>query len=491
MRSARATSASVATWTPPSGTGCSGSSGICRSTAAVHNRISWRAVGLSAARAGSPSAPTTSCSGVARSEYANPSVTTPYTTFPVSPFPFPVPRSPFPGSSTRPIAPIPMEVSLAVRPPADARGRPDCILVRPCLDPQQPEQHVVPLPGPEPLVPRVDLVPRPAPRAEHAGAVSRRDGERPLELRTGEVLRCVALDHGQGARVPREHGRFRKDAVHDEPFVGAEPLRTSFAELLLEGDARALDGATRRFESAAGLRDLVLGQIDELEPARFERRAHRQPERSHTGHDAVAPRFVRGAQAPVGAAAADGRRDVRPHDRQHAVVVDHLPELDPIEKADGERRRGALLHRVHGDARVLHRLGPGDLVDVRPAQARFGHVRHGYRPGRYHCVFPGARRGHGYRDLSAQPRYVTLRSGVSTLRPLPSSARATPVISCTTIPFRASAAVSSSGVMKRAKSWKPSGIVCWTYSSSQMSRRNAAMVRLCVRKPRPPPGART
>src|SRR6266516_4330961 len=92
MRSARATSASVATWTPPSGTGCSGSSGICRSTAAVHNRISWRAVGLSAARAGSPSAPTTSCSGVARSEYANPSVTTPYTTFPVSCFPFPVSR---------------------------------------------------------------------------------------------------------------------------------------------------------------------------------------------------------------------------------------------------------------------------------------------------------------------------------------------------------------------------------------------------------------
>ena len=68
MRSAWATSASVATKTRASGTGCSGSSGTCRSTAAVHNRISWRTVGLSAARTGSPSAPTTSCNGVCRSE---------------------------------------------------------------------------------------------------------------------------------------------------------------------------------------------------------------------------------------------------------------------------------------------------------------------------------------------------------------------------------------------------------------------------------------
>ena len=101
MRSARATSASDARNTPPRGTGCNGSSGSWRSTAAVQRRISWRTVGLSAARAGSPSAPTTSCRGVARSEYANPSVTTPNTTFPVS--------------STRTIAPMPIGVSVAVQ----------------------------------------------------------------------------------------------------------------------------------------------------------------------------------------------------------------------------------------------------------------------------------------------------------------------------------------------------------------------------------------
>ena len=68
MRSARAMSASFATNTRAIGTGCSGSSGSWRSTAAVHRRISCRTVGASAARAGSPSAPTTSWSGVARSE---------------------------------------------------------------------------------------------------------------------------------------------------------------------------------------------------------------------------------------------------------------------------------------------------------------------------------------------------------------------------------------------------------------------------------------
>src|SRR5712691_11628982 len=86
MRRARATSASDARNTPPRGTGCSGSSGSWRSTAAVQRRISWRTVGLSAARAGSPSAPTTSCRGDARSEYAKPSGTTPKTPLPVSRF---------------------------------------------------------------------------------------------------------------------------------------------------------------------------------------------------------------------------------------------------------------------------------------------------------------------------------------------------------------------------------------------------------------------
>src|SRR5438094_553383 len=197
MRSACATSASVATWTPPSGTGCSGSSGCWRSTAAVHSRISWRAVGARAARAGSPSAPTTARSGraglqvrlhvVYRIQQAVPARV---------------------GGGER--------GALAPEPRADARRRPDCILVRARLDPQQSEQQVVSLPGPEPLVPGVDLVPRPAAGAEHAGAMSRRDRERALELRAREVLRAVALDHTQRAGVPREDGRLGEQAVHDE-----------------------------------------------------------------------------------------------------------------------------------------------------------------------------------------------------------------------------------------------------------------------------------
>src|SRR6476661_5408182 len=82
MRSASTTSRSLASQTGPSGTGCSGSSGICRRTAAVNSRISARI-------------------GVTRSEYANPSVTTPNTTRP--------------SSSTLTIAPIPIGVSRAVQ----------------------------------------------------------------------------------------------------------------------------------------------------------------------------------------------------------------------------------------------------------------------------------------------------------------------------------------------------------------------------------------
>src|SRR5206468_4321638 len=168
--------------------------------------------------------------------------------------------------------------ALAPEPRADARRRPDRMLVRPRLNPQQPEQQVVSLPGPEPLVPGVDLVPRPAAGAEHAGAMSRRDRERPLELRAREVLRAVALDHAQRAGAPREDGRLGEQAVHDEPLVRAEPHRAPFAQLLFEGDASALDRATRRFESAAGLSSLVSRHIDQLEPARLERRADRGPQ---------------------------------------------------------------------------------------------------------------------------------------------------------------------------------------------------------------------
>src|SRR2546426_9113811 len=43
-----------------------------RSTLFPYTTLFRSTLGLSAARAGSPSAPTTSCRGVARSEYANP-----------------------------------------------------------------------------------------------------------------------------------------------------------------------------------------------------------------------------------------------------------------------------------------------------------------------------------------------------------------------------------------------------------------------------------
>src|SRR5207253_99355 len=199
----------LATCTCPSGTGCNGSSGVCRSTAAVHKRISCRTVGLSAALAGSPSAPTTSCSGVARSEYANPSVTTPYTTRPA-------PCSPRPAPSTLTIAPIPMLVSFAVQ------KWNWCGVAR--FHPQQSVQEVVPLPRPQPEIPGVDCAARAAAfRPEHAGAVDRGQGQRALELRALEVLGAVTFDDAHRAGVRGQRGRIGEHPVHDQPFVGAEP----------------------------------------------------------------------------------------------------------------------------------------------------------------------------------------------------------------------------------------------------------------------------
>ena len=101
MRRATSTSSRVAARTGANGTGCTGSSGSCRSTAARHSLISARRVGPPLA-AGSPCAATTSWSGVGRSEYARPSTTTAYTYRP----------SP---ASTRTMAPIPTAVSSAVQ----------------------------------------------------------------------------------------------------------------------------------------------------------------------------------------------------------------------------------------------------------------------------------------------------------------------------------------------------------------------------------------
>ncbi len=67
MRSATATSSSDASATVPMGTGCSGSSGIWRSTCAVYRRISARWVAATDAPAGEPSWPSTSWIGDMRS----------------------------------------------------------------------------------------------------------------------------------------------------------------------------------------------------------------------------------------------------------------------------------------------------------------------------------------------------------------------------------------------------------------------------------------
>src|SRR2546427_7785971 len=125
------------------------------------------------------------------------------------------------------------------------------------LDPQQAEQQVVPLPRPQPQVPRGSLVVRQTPRAERRGAMQRRKREGAREGVALEVLRAVALDHPERARMPGEAGGLGEHTVHDEPLFGAERREVPLRQVLLERDAGVLDGAPccleRRPRLAQGL----------------------------------------------------------------------------------------------------------------------------------------------------------------------------------------------------------------------------------------------
>src|SRR5207302_4476452 len=187
---------------------------------------------------------------------------------------------------------------------------------------------------------------------------------------------------------------------------------------------------------------------------------------------------------------ADRGGGVRPHDGRDPAVSDHAPLLDAVEEAHGsERQRPRVIQRMHAELPGFDRIGPGELLDIVAAEAGLGNVGRGHGAGGDDRVDPRA--GDGHRVRSAQPRYVMLRSSVRTRRLVPSPPRAIPFISCATMSLRASFSVSSAGVMNRWKSWKPSGMVCCTYSSSHTTCRKPAMVRLWVRNPSPPPGART
>src|SRR5690242_12272099 len=147
------------------------------------------------------------------------------------------------------------------------------------------------------------------------------------------------------------------------------------------------------------------------------------------------------------------RSDVGLDDGRDPGVSHHPPELDAIQKRDRAGGRREPLHCPYGmdlQLAVLDRIGPGELLDVTTTDARLRNRRGRNGARRDDRVDPGAR--HRQRVRSAQPRYVTLRSSVSTRRPLPSPARATPFISCMTMSFFASLSVSSAGVMNRAKS---------------------------------------
>src|SRR6266581_2535704 len=358
------------------------------------------------------------------------------------------------------------------------------------LDAQQAVQQVVALPRPEAQVPGMDVAPRTtAARPEDAGAMAGRQRERPLELRALEVLRAVTLHDAQRAGVGGQRGGIGEDAVHHEPFVGAERREALLRQAALERSARLLHYDTGGRQGTRGLAGGVRGKLDHTYTARLERGAHHARQALQPRDGELLRVLGDGTETAVRPAPADRRSHVRADDRRHPGVPHDPPLLDAVEKTHRRRlERAGAGQRVDSQVLILHRIGAGELLHVAPSDTRLRHAGRGHRARGEDRLDPRA--GGRHRVRSAQPRYVTLRLSVSTLPP-PSGARSTPFISCTTIPFRARPSFSSAGVMKRRKSWKPSGMVWRTYSSSQMSCRNAALVRLCVRKPSPPPGAST
>src|SRR4029077_13594749 len=79
-----------------------------------------------------------------------------------------------------------------------------------------------------------------APRTEHAGAMVRRQRERPLQLRALEVLCPVTLHDAKRARMRGERGRVGNDPVDHEPFAPAEGVEPALRHAPLECRARLL-----------------------------------------------------------------------------------------------------------------------------------------------------------------------------------------------------------------------------------------------------------
>ena len=243
---------------------------------------------------------------------------------------------------------------------------------------------------------------RAAARAKHRRAVQRGERERALERIAFEVLRAMTLDHAERARVGREPGRLGEHAIHHQPFLGLERRHVTLSERLFERDARVLHGAAGRLERRSRLSHGVLreGDVEQLHAARLEGGAHGRPQRGPGGRVKRPRCLPHRPQPALAGPPPHGRRDVRPHDRHHAVVVADFPALDAVEERHGPRGRAGDAQRMDPELGVLDQLGAGDLGEIGSAQGFLGHMRCRHRAGRHDRVRPAE---HRYRVRSAQP----------------------------------------------------------------------------------------
>ena len=269
---------------------------------------------------------------------------------------------------------------------------------------QQAVQQIVSLPRPQPHIPGIDVAPgssRLGPK--HAGAMTVRQRQRPLQLRTLEILSAMTLHDAERARMLGQRGGIREHAVQHQPLVrgqGGEPL---LRQAPLEGGSSLLHFDPRGGQRARRLAGVVGRKLEHPHVGGLERPAHarRKPVEPRDRH--LFRGFRDRAETAIRPAPADRGGGVGPHDRRDAAVPHHAPLLDTVQKAHGGgRQRPGVVERVHAQLRVLDRVGARELLEVAATQARIRNVGGRHRPRGHDRLDPRA--GNGHRVRSAQPR---------------------------------------------------------------------------------------
>ncbi len=175
--------------------------------------------------------------------------------------------------------------------------------------------------------------------------------------------------------MARQFPRHGEQPVDHQPLRAGQTGERALRQVALQGLAGAVDGAARQFQHASGLRAFLNRDFHYVVAVLLQGAPALGGKTGERGDRELSGRFERRTEAAVGSAAPHCRRHVGPHDRQDAVVADHLPLLDTVEKRGGGR--GSSCDGVHRHRVTLDEIGTGlgAVVGVGPPHAGGRHIR--------------------------------------------------------------------------------------------------------------------